>query len=335
MPQEPVAKFICVINLNEHDNKEIKRALHPEACFPPDIRTYKGFLEFYARNRPGRIKEKPTPETIEHFRRDFETALARTRDFCVPKSMSTTIKEYIISDLKTKVGLPDAEMSRDGLSPNDLTILQTQLWSLMLLYCFSSARTREKDSCNDKDANLQASAMAACYKHFILTIKLVDGILMLRMKKWEPLVHAFYKVIHFQEDLLDTPVFRPLSKLNCETSTGRARGADAFGKEFAALGYRNKKYSQTARMKCASHRETQTFGRSYAHPVCEVDGPATYLNIASHHEHIQNQHSMGMHRNPNLWQSLPAKAEFEFQEREDAIALNTEFEFLSKSAIPM
>jgi carbonic anhydrase len=43
----------------------------------------------------------------------------------------------------------------------------------------------------------------------------------------------------FRKDLLDTPVFRPFSELDCETSTGRARGADAFGKEFAALGYRS------------------------------------------------------------------------------------------------
>ncbi|RHZ53562.1 uncharacterized protein CDV56_101788 [Aspergillus thermomutatus] len=472
MPRKLVANFTCVINLDDHDDKEIKRAvlprtakkydrslmifdrfleLHPAACSPPDIKTYKGFLEFYARNTPGRIEEKPTPETVENFRRDFETALARVRDFCVPKSMSITMKEYIMSDLKTKLGLPDAEMSRDGLSPNDLTILLTQLWcrdfkeyrgqypdrsrvqltASILLYCFSSARTgevhestarrsiaRQKDGADDNNANLQASAMAACYKHFILTIELVDGIPMLvltyarefvkgywRMKKWEPPVHAFYEVyreevplffnlilfmlplfsadrafrhyksyteildevdsiklsdlesqsnhvisrIHFRKDLLDTPVFRPFSELNCETSTGRARGADAFGKEFAALGYRSgyeqnvtaracrrwalmetdKKYSQTARMKYASHTEARTFGRSYAHPVCEVDGPATYLNIASRDEHIQNRRSMGIHRNPNLWQSLPAKAEFEFQEREDVMALDTEFAFLS------
>jgi carbonic anhydrase len=82
-------------------------------------------------------------------------------------------------------------------------------------------------------------------------------------------------------------------------------------------------------MKYASHTEARTFGRSYAHPVCEVDGPATYLNIASRHEHIQNRRSMGIHRNPNLWQSLPAKAEFEFQEREDVMALDTEFALLS------
>jgi carbonic anhydrase len=59
-------------------------------------------------------------------------------------------------------------------------------------------------------------------------------------------------------------------------------------------------------MKYGSHTDARTFGRSYAHSVCEVDGPATYLNIASRHEHIQNRRSMGIHRNPNLWQSLPA-----------------------------
>ncbi|THC93828.1 hypothetical protein EYZ11_006680 [Aspergillus tanneri] len=408
MPNKPLANFTCVINLDEHDDKEIKRAvlprtaeqyerslkifdkflkLHPAACSPPDIKTYKGFLEFYARNTTGRVEERPTMETVESFRRDFETALARLRGFCVPKNMSNTLKEYIISDLKTKLSLPDVEMSRDGLSPNDLTILLTQLWcrdfkeyrgqfpdrsrvqltASILLYCFSSARTgevhestarrslaRQKDAGDDNDANLRASAMAACYK--------------------EPPVHAFYEVhkekvpLFFNLIFFMLPLFsadhafrhyksyteilekwtpsRPFSELDCETSTGRARGADAFGKEFAVLGCRSgyelnvtaracrrwalmetdKKYSQTAQMKHASHTEARTFGRSYAHPVCEVD---SYWNIASRYEHIQNRRSMGVHRNPSLWQSLPAKAEFEFQEREDVMALDTEFALLS------
>ncbi|KAL2810637.1 hypothetical protein BDW59DRAFT_155623, partial [Aspergillus cavernicola] len=300
----------------------------------------------------------------------------------------------------------------------------------ILLYCFSSARTgevhestarrskaRQTDGdADDDNANLRASTMAACYKHFILTIELVDGVPMLvltyarqyvkgfwRMKKWEPPIHAFYEVykeevplffnlilfmlplfsadrafrdyrsyteildeldkfsdldgqtncvistIHFRKDLLDTPVLRPSNELDCESSTGKATGADAFGKEFAALGHRSgyeknvtaracrrwalmeadKKYSQAARMKHASHIDPRTFGRSYAHPVCEVDGPASYLNIATRHEHIQNRRSMGIHRNPNLWQSLPAKAEFEFQEREDVMALDEELAILN------
>jgi carbonic anhydrase len=58
--------------------------------------------------------------------------------------------------------------------------------------------------------------------------------------------------------------------------------------------------------------------------VCEVDGPAAYLNIATRHKHIQNRRSMGIHHNPHLWQSLPAKSEFEFKEQEDVRRLNKE-----------
>ena len=82
-------------------------------------------------------------------------------------------------------------------------------------------------------------------------------------------------------------------------------------------------------MKLAGHGNPRTFGKSYAHPVCEVDGPATYLGIASRHEHIQNRRGMGMYRNGQLWQSLPAKAEFEFQERSDILALDETMENLS------
>ncbi|KAL3467666.1 hypothetical protein BJX64DRAFT_299023 [Aspergillus heterothallicus] len=481
MPQQREPKVKPLINLDVHSNKELKRAvlprtikgynrtlvlfdefldLHPAACFPLDIRTYKGFLEYYARITRGRIKEKPVPETVEHFWRNFEAALAWLRDFIVPESMSITLREFIISDLTHLVGLPDAEMSRDGLSLNNLTILLSQLWcrdfkeyrgcypdrtrvqytAAILLYCFTLARAGEvhestarrstsrhkvpRGEDDGDDSDLQAKTMAACYKvkiqrsaptghilaniakHFTLTIELVDGIPMLvltyerkfvkgywRMRNWERPVHAFYKVykedvplffnlilfmlplfsadqafsdygsyteileeletikridfegrsnaviltIYFRKDLLDTPVFRPSSELNCESSTRKAIGADLFSKEFAALGHRSgyaenvttracrqwalmetdKKYSQTARMKHASHTEARTFGRSYAHPVCEVDGPAVYLNIATCHEYIQNRRSMGIHYNPNLWQSLPAKSEFEFEERED------------------
>ena len=79
----------------------------------------------------------------------------------------------------------------------------------------------------------------------------------------------------------------------------------------------------------AGHENPSTFGKSYAHPVCEIDGPATYLGISGRHEHIQNRRGMGMYRNVQLWQSLPAKAEFEFQERSDILALDKDMEMLS------
>jgi hypothetical protein len=78
----------------------------------------------------------------------------------------------------------------------------------------------------------------------------------------------------------------------------------------------------------AGHENRTTFGKSYAHPVCEIDGPATYLGITGRHEHIQNRRGMGMYRNIQLLQSLPAKAEFEFRERGDILALDKEMEML-------
>jgi hypothetical protein len=66
-----------------------------------------------------------------------------------------------------------------------------------------------------------------------------------------------------------------------------------------------------------------------------IDGPATYLGITGRHEHIQNRRGMGMYRNVQLWQSLSAKAEFEFQERSDILALDKDMEIsaqLSKAS---
>jgi hypothetical protein len=56
----------------------------------------KAFLEFYARNTDSRIEEMPTTGTIEEFRRDFETALAREQNFQAPGNISVTIKEVSI-----------------------------------------------------------------------------------------------------------------------------------------------------------------------------------------------------------------------------------------------
>lgn len=92
--------------------------------------------------------------------------------------------------------LPSAEMDKDGLSPNDLIVLMTQLWcrdfheyrgqpvdrtrvqisAAMLLYCFTSARTGEvyestarragarESPGNKSDEELEARVIAACYK---------------------------------------------------------------------------------------------------------------------------------------------------------------------------
>ncbi|KAL4900480.1 hypothetical protein BDW74DRAFT_170858 [Aspergillus multicolor] len=386
MAHNLTGKFNFVVNLDDHDNKEIQRAVLPrttnryeraliifdKTCFPPDIQTYKVFLE---------------------------TALARERGYLVPNSILV---------LRTKIPLLDATMSRDGLSLNNLTILLAQLWCqdfekyrlLMLVYCFTSARTgevHESTACRLnalekviaeeeelEDTCIKASAMAACYKHFILTVELIKGnpILVLTYSweyvkecwlknQWEPPIHALYKVykeevplffnlvlfmlplfsadrafrdyrscaellahlesiavgelcsqenqvifkIQFKKDIMEIALFRPAHELDIQLSFGKANGADAFGKEFVNLGtrsgYDESITARACRRWALMETDKKTFGQSYAHPVCEVDGPASFLDIPICHEHTQNRRSMGIHYNLNLWQSPLAKGQMD------------------------
>ncbi|GLI74859.1 hypothetical protein PoHVEF18_003107 [Penicillium ochrochloron] len=183
-----------------------------------------------------------------------------------------------------------------------------------------------------------------------------------------PSENKVLEVIHFAESVHETPVFRQYRELDVDKSTGKARGADAFGKEFVDLGHRSgytrnitiracrrwalmqagrsntrdegeqlsfanndidKAHSESARMRFAGQNNRDTYGRFYAHPVSEIDGPANYLGIASRSEHIENRRGMGMYQNSHLFQSLPAKAEFEFLDRSDIRALDEEMRSLS------
>ncbi|KAN0084954.1 hypothetical protein V8E54_001421 [Elaphomyces granulatus] len=130
---------------------------------------------------------------------------------------------------------------------------------------------------NDKE--LEARVLAACYKHFHLTIDSVDGKTLIvltyqreyvkgywRKKQWELPVHDIYRedmplflnflafffqwhrlmaysncvleTIYFKESVFQTPVFRQFTELAIEKTTGKARGADSFGKALVELGHR-------------------------------------------------------------------------------------------------
>ncbi|KAJ5768158.1 hypothetical protein N7533_000741 [Penicillium manginii] len=118
------------------------------------------------------------------------------------------------------------------------------------------------------------------------------------------------EVIRFKQEALDTPI-------------SASWGAYSFGKRIVALGYRSgysqnvtirgcrrwalmeagtadvfkdKKHTETARMKFAGQMKRETFGRSYAHPLSEIDRPANFLGIASREGHIQNRRGMGIYQ---------------------------------------
>ena len=67
--------------------------LHPQAADPPDIKSYKAFMEFYSKNTAGRLDERPTVGTVEDFRGDFEAGMSRCRKYRFPDQVSTTIRE--------------------------------------------------------------------------------------------------------------------------------------------------------------------------------------------------------------------------------------------------
>ena len=60
---------------------------------PPDIQTFKAFMEFAARRIKGRITLKPTIATVDGFRGNFEAGIAFYREHKFPKEVSITIRE--------------------------------------------------------------------------------------------------------------------------------------------------------------------------------------------------------------------------------------------------
>ncbi|KAJ5188463.1 hypothetical protein N7491_004788 [Penicillium cf. griseofulvum] len=64
---------------------------------PPDIKSYKAFMEFYGKNTRSHLSERSTVETVEDFRGDFEAGMSRRRKYHFPSHVSTTIREVRLS----------------------------------------------------------------------------------------------------------------------------------------------------------------------------------------------------------------------------------------------
>lgn len=88
-------------------------------------------------------------------------------------------------------------------------------------------------------------------------------------------------------------------------------------------------YSESARMRFALYTNANIFRRYYDHPVCRVNGTASFLRILGCDGHIKNHCSILIRRNPQLSHSLPAKEEFDFFNRSDIAELRLEEEDLA------
>ncbi|EAS29697.3 uncharacterized protein CIMG_08443 [Coccidioides immitis RS] len=299
--------------------------MHPGAPSPPDVQTFKAFMKFVATNT---------------------TTFQQNQNYKFPQSVSRTIKEFIHKGL----GLKEGEMERANTSPNNIVTLLLQLWCKDFKKYRGTTRDWSRVQMaaailiNVDDEEQAAQVLAACYKHFILTVERVDGKAMLvlmyqrefvknywQKKSWELSVHAFYKIymestallfnpilyflsmtpgdnafrdfaavdelmdaveqlaakpkqedtlftIHFKEHIKGTPVFRQYGDLTLSKVPAKSRGADAF----------DTCYSESAKMKLASHTDCDWFQKSYMHLLCEVDGQATFLSIKQHcNKHIK------------------------------------------------
>lgn len=84
---------------------------------------------------------------------------------------------------------------------------------------------------------LPMAAADKAFKNFNSVSSILDAVE--RHKKVGASENKLLEVIHFREESKETPVFRQYRELHMETSKGKARGADAFGKALVQLGYRS------------------------------------------------------------------------------------------------
>lgn len=61
-----------------------------------------------------------------------------------------------------------------------------------------------------------------------------------------------------------------------------------------------------------------------------VDGQGSFFEQALRKDHLEDFRGLSLHRHPQLWQSLPAKQQFEFECRPDILALDEEIESLNR-----
>ncbi|KAE8384279.1 hypothetical protein BDV23DRAFT_177174 [Aspergillus alliaceus] len=300
-----ISSFTQLVNLKDHDNSKTKPAvldrtkakydrtleifdqfleLYLKVSWSLDIRSYKGFLEFVARNMKGRLEQRPTVGSIDGFHRDFKAGPRDKSKSIYCNTTALTSPQWIKKDLKEKVSLYTDEMDKDRLTGEVL-----------------EPTARRERACKQKGAegeeDIAARVLAACYKHFLSTVELVNSMMMLRKKKFQLPILGFYKIYKEELPLIFNLLvfFLPIAvadRVFCEYNSvdeilhTTKFTENSFSKESTELGHRA---GYKRNITVQAYR--QTFRKSYTHPLSEIDRRATFLDIVSCHEHIQNQYT--------------------------------------------
>jgi hypothetical protein len=88
-------------------------------------------------------------------------------------------------------------------------------------------------------------------------------------------------------------------------------------------------YPKDELMKFAAHTNHKTLPIDYLSSISGVDGMASFLNLPLRSDQAEDFRSMTVGRNPELFLSLPAKAQHELQQRPEYVAITEEIERLS------
>ena len=80
----------------------------------------------------------------------------------------------------------------------------------------------------------------------------------------------------------------------------------------------------------AGHRNPRTFRSNYTAPMSTVDGQGSFLGTELRKDLFEIFRSMTKRRNPQLWQSLPAKEQDNLEQRADFVEINDRINSLTK-----
>ncbi|OCK73076.1 hypothetical protein K432DRAFT_365291 [Lepidopterella palustris CBS 459.81] len=144
-----------------------------------------------------------------------------------------------------------------------------------------------------------------------------------------------YAILEWKQDMLDRPFFQTM---NSTGPTGKIVSATSFNSTLDGWSIRagfergikihdvrrealikadDNNYSVDERMKFAGQRDPSVFRQSYMHAMSTVDGQGSFLGTELRRDHIEGWRSMSLRRQPQLWQSLPAKEQYSLEQRPD------------------
>ncbi|TLS20592.1 uncharacterized protein PpBr36_11315, partial [Pyricularia pennisetigena] len=156
-----------------------------------------------------------------------------------------------------------------------------------------------------------------------------------------------YWVLDWADHVKDLPVFPTMT---AKGMTQKIQTAGAFANQIRGLSIRagmerpvtphgirrecliqatSNGYSKDELMKFAAHTNQITLTRDYLSSITHVDGQGSFLKMPLRSDQAEDFRSMTVKRNPDLFLSLPAKAQDELRQRPDYVVISEQLKDLA------